>query len=103
MSSNSVGLPNSFDRFGAIWHIDFEFRPDPNHYPMPVTLFAKERRTGVEISMRRPELLACTRPPFDTGSDALVVGYSIVAELSCFAMLRWPPPSNVLCTYVETS
>ena len=49
MSCNSAGLPTSFDRFRAIWHVDFEFRQDNNHLPVPVAMFAKEHRTGAEI------------------------------------------------------
>ena len=49
MSCSSAGLPTSFDRFRAIWHVDFEFRQDDNHLPVPVAMFAKEHRTGAEI------------------------------------------------------
>jgi hypothetical protein len=103
MSNSCVGLPSSFDRFREIWHVDFEFRQDANHLPVPVAMFAKEHRTGAEISMRRHRLQTCARAPFDTGSDSLVVAYSIVAELTCFRQLNWPPPRNALCTYFETS
>ena len=45
-------------------------------------MFAKEQRTGAEIGpLRREQLLACDRAPFDTGPDVLVTSYSIVAEL----------------------
>ena len=67
MSNACAGLPPSFDRFREVWHVDFEFRQDDNHCPVPVAMFAKEHRTGTEITMRRPKLLACTRAPFDTG------------------------------------
>jgi DNA polymerase-1 len=103
MSSNCAAWPASFDRFREIWDHDYEFRIDGNHRPVPVALFAKEHRTGREISMRRAQLLACTKAPFDTGPNTLVTSYSIVAELSCFRALRWPMPRNVLCTYFETS
>jgi DNA polymerase I len=103
MSCDCAALPSSFDRFRAIWHVDFEFRQDANHCPVPIAMFAKEHRTGTEISMRRTQLLATTRAPFDIGCDSLMVAYSAVAELSCFAVLRWPAPRNVLCTYFETS
>jgi len=103
MSCGCAALPTSFDRFQEIWHVDFEFRQDDNHQPVPVAMFAKERRTGTEVSMRRPQLLACTRAPFDTGHNTLVIGYSVIAELSCFRVLHWPAPRNVLCTYIETS
>jgi DNA polymerase-1 len=102
MSSNCAGLPTSFDRYREIWDHDFEFRQDGNHRPVPVALFAKEHRTGTEITMRREQLLACTKAPFDVGPDTLITSYSIVAELSCFRVLNWPLPRNLLCTYFET-
>jgi DNA polymerase I len=101
MSDSCAGLPTSFDRFRAIWHIDFEFRFDANHCPIPVSLYAREHRTGAELFMRRPELLACRQAPFDAGPEALIVGYSLVAELSCFRVLNWPAPRHGLCTYAE--
>ena len=103
MSSNCAGLPSSFDRFGAIWHIDFEYRIDANHLPVPVALFAKEHRSGAEIALRRLELLALRRAPFDVGPDTLVTSYSIVAELSCFRVLNWPMPARAVCSYFETA
>jgi hypothetical protein len=102
MSYNSAGLPNSFDRFSAIWHVDYEFRIDNNHRPVPVSMFAKEHRTGAEIFMRREQLLTLTTSPIDIGADAVMVAYSAVAELTCFKVLHWPLPRNVLCAYVET-
>jgi DNA polymerase-1 len=104
MSSSFAGLPNSFDRFEAIWGHDFEFRLDRNNLPVPVAMCAREHRTGTEIFMRRDQLLACSHAPFDTGPTSLVTSFAIVAELSCFHHdLHWPPPCHVLCTYVETS
>jgi hypothetical protein len=103
MSYSCGDLPTSSDRFRSIWHVDFEFRFNDNHRPVPVAMFAKEHRSGAEIAMHRDQLLACTRAPFDTGLDTLVVAYSAVAELSCFQVLRWPRPRHVLCTYFETS
>ena len=34
-------------------------------------------------------------PPFDTGPDALFVGYSVWAELTCFMALGWKFPEHV--------
>jgi DNA polymerase I len=103
MSCDCAGLPTSFDRFRQIWNHDFEFRSDANGLPVPIALFAREYRSGAEITMDRGQLLACARAPFDTGSDVLVTSYSIVAELSCFRALRWPVPQHVLCSYFETA
>jgi DNA polymerase I len=69
----------------------------------PIAMFAKEHRTGTEISLRQAELQARSRAPFDTGPDSLFVAYAAVAELNCFRMLVWPEPRHVLCTYTETS
>lgn len=104
MSCNSAGLPNSFDRFRAVWHADFEFRQDANHLPVPVAMFAREHRTGAEIGpLGRDQLLKLRQAPFDTGPDVLMTSYSIVAELSCFKVLSWPMPRHLLCSYFETS
>jgi hypothetical protein len=102
MSEDCAGLPSSFDRFSAVWDCDFEFRPDSRHLPVPVAMFAKEHRTGTEISMRRDQLLTCRSAPFDVGPNVLFTSYTVVAELSCFAVLGWPMPRNIICTYFET-
>jgi hypothetical protein len=86
-----------------VWQLDYEFRIDSCHHPVPVAMYAQEQRSGRSIQLRRRELLASTRAPFNTGSDVLVTSYSAVAELSCFAKLGWPAPHNVLCSYFETS
>jgi hypothetical protein len=51
--------------------------------------------------MRREQLLASSKLPFDDGPDVLFTSYSAVAELSCFLELGWSPPRNVLCSYAE--
>ena len=103
MSSSSAGLPPDFDRFEEVWQIDFEFRQDENHLPVPVALSAKEQRTGREIGpLNRAQLLALDKAPFPTGPNVLVTSYVIVAELSCFLVLKWPMPCNLICSYFET-
>jgi hypothetical protein len=103
MSCNCGGaLTSSFDAFREIWDRDYEFRLDDNGRPEPVSLFAKELRTGLEIFVRRNELLARSKHPFDAGPGALVISYMAAAELGCDLALGWEPPANVLCTYVET-
>src|SRR4249920_2490314 len=103
LSSVSAELPTSFDRFREVWQLDFEFRTDSCHRPQPIAMYCREMRSGAEIQLRRPQLLALRRAPFDVSADVLVTSYSIVAELNCFAMLRWPAPRNVICTYFETA
>jgi DNA polymerase I len=89
--------------FDSIWSVDFEYRQDENHHPVPVCMFAREQRTGTEIEMWRDQLLACRCAPFDTGPRSLMVAYAANAELSCFLALGWPFPHHVIDLYVETS
>jgi hypothetical protein len=103
MSCGCAGLPSNFDRFKEIWSHDFEFRIDDCHRPVPIAMHAREHRSGTEIALREEQLRKLTRAPFDTGPDSLVTGYSVLAELTCFKVLGWPCPRNVLCTYFETS
>jgi hypothetical protein len=104
MLGSSAGFPTSWDRFLEIWQIDFEFRQNKNHLPVPVALFAREQRTGREIGpLDREQLLTMTQAPFPTGPDVLITSYSIVAELSCFLVLDWPIPRNLICSYFETA
>jgi len=88
-------------RFRTIWHVDFEFREDANHLPIPVCMYAREERSGATISLWRDELLRLTHAPFDTGPDSVMVAFASNAELACFLALGWPFPTNVLDPYVE--
>ena len=45
-------------------------------------------------------------PPFDIGPDALIVGYCLWAEMTCFLMLGWKFPVHVFdlhTAYLATS
>jgi hypothetical protein len=98
-----VDLPSKFDRYREVWGWDTEFRPDANHRPDLVTLFAKEIRSGRTVRMRLADLLATGRLPFGNEPDTLVESYSAVAELACCLTAGVAMPRNVLCTYAETS
>jgi len=88
-------------RFRSIWHVDFEFREDANHLPIPVCMYAREEHSGASVSLWRDELLRLTHGPFDTGPDSVMVAFASNAELACFLALGWPFPTNVLDPYVE--
>jgi hypothetical protein len=96
-----ASLTDPLRQFDAIWHVDFEYREDANHLPVPVSLFAIEQRTGTELFLEREHLLALNRAPFGVGPRDLMVSYASNAELSCFLALGWPRPHNVLDVYVE--
>lgn len=108
MSGSCGGSPiealtcQGFASLATIWHVDFEYRQDANHRPVPVCMFAKEQRTGTEIFLRREQLLTLRRAPFDTGPHDVMIAYAANAELSCFRTLGWSFPCNVLDAYVET-
>src|SRR6516225_5388359 len=103
MSVSFVASPTDpLARFRTIWDIDFEYQTDVYLHPRPTCMFARERRSGREIFMWRPQLLELRQAPFETGPDDLVIAYSSPAEMSCFRMLGWPAPHNVLDPYVET-
>jgi DNA polymerase I len=108
MFCNCVGAPDVRDNlrrawgFCAVWHVDFEFRFDANHHPVPVCMYAFDELTGAEIFLRRDQLLTLKHAPFWVGPRDLMVAYAANAELSCFAVLGWPFPCNVLDLFVET-
>jgi hypothetical protein len=92
----------ALNRFKVIWHVDFEFRQDGDHCPVPVCMFAKEQRSGAEIFLNREQLLALRGAPFDVGPESLMIAYMSAAELSCFLSLQWSFPRNIVDPYVET-
>jgi DNA polymerase-1 len=103
MSTSSAASPTNWrERFREEWHIDFEYREDANHLPVPVSLCAIERHSGTALFYRRDQLLKLKRAPFNTGPDSLIVAYAANAEMSCFLALSWPFPVNILDLYVET-
>jgi len=102
MSDNCAASSIELFRFDSIWHVDFEYREDANHRPLPICMFAREQRSGQEIFLWRDQLLTLARAPFGTGERDLMVAYTANAELSCFLVLGWPFPRRVLDLYVET-
>jgi DNA polymerase I len=98
---SGVFSTDPWGKFDTIWHVDFEYRQDQNHHPVPVCMYAFEQRTGTAIQLRRDQLLACRRAPFDTGRRSVMIAYAANAESSCFLPQNWPFPCNVLDVYVE--
>lgn len=101
MSAGCAALPTDWARFDSEWHVDFEYRQDANQLPLPISMHAHEDRSGVEIFLRREELLELRQAPFGTGARDVMVAYAANAELSCFLQLGWRLPCHVLDLYVE--
>src|SRR5262249_57938930 len=87
-------------RFRSIWHVDFEFREDANHLPIPVCMYAREEHSSASISLWRDELLRLTHAPFDTRPHSVMVAFASNAGLACFLALRRPVPTHLLDPYV---
>ena len=85
------------DYVGTITVVDFEYEIDDGGLPRVLCMVAylldwnlRHIRT---IGLWRGEFGAI--PPFDIGPDALVVGYSLWAEMTCFLQLGWRFPVHV--------
>ena len=83
--------------FRTITVVDFEFEVDDGDLPRVLCMVAyihdeifRHVRT---IRVWRGDFGAI--PQFDIGDDALVVGYSLWAELTCFSVLGWKFPVHV--------
>jgi DNA polymerase I len=87
--------------FKCINCVDFEFRGARGNRPEVVCMVVREIRSDVTRRYWRDELLRMSRAPFETGSDAVMVGHAVQAELGCFYALDWPLPKYVLDTYAE--
>ena len=93
-----VAVDTEFN-FGG--HASFEEVQRSGERPRPVCLVAKELRTGQTWRIWRDELLASTRPPFPTGSDACFIAYYASAELGTFCALNWSKPHNIIDLFAE--
>jgi hypothetical protein len=98
--SCAASLPNSWDRFPHVWHVDFEFAPDRNRLPDVISMHVLEHRSGQEIALWRDQLLTTTRPPF-LGPNDLIIAYSAMAEAVCMRKLRWQERPNIICPFTE--
>jgi hypothetical protein len=86
----------------GLWAGDFEFQQeDSREWPVPICFTALEIGTGREICLFGEELRRLRKAPFPTGQEACFVAYASGAEGSCFAVLGWPPPANVIDPYAE--
>jgi DNA polymerase I len=92
-------LPGAFEE---IWNVDCEYqRPVDSERPVIVCLAARELYSRREVRLFREALHQLRAPPFDIGPRSLVVAFSCPAEASCFYVLGWGMPANVLDLYAE--
>jgi DNA polymerase I len=80
--------------FARIILEDFEFISAPGERPDVVCGVFHDVSTGQTTKLWRNQLGA--QPPYDLGSDTLVVSFVFNAEGACHLSLGWPLPKNVL-------
>ena len=83
--------------FRNIVVVDFEYEVNDGDLPRVLCMVAylldgNLRHVG---TIRRWRGEFGSTPPFDIGPDALIVGYSLWAEMTCFQMLGWRFPVHV--------
>lgn len=88
-------------KFREIWACDFEFAAQTGEQPSPVCLVAQELRSRRVVRLWRDDLLRLKKAPFSTGPKSLCVAFYASAELGCFKVLGWDPPTRVLDLYPE--
>src|SRR4051794_38767382 len=86
--------------------LDFEWPypadgKDNGELPKPQCMCAKELVSGRVHAYWGEDLKKLKSPPFDIGSDTVVVAYFAPAEASCFLELSWPRPANVIDLFAE--
>jgi hypothetical protein len=97
----NAALRDALARLGVtrLYSIDFEFQPIDGDHPRLICLCYRELFGGgggkVWLWGRRP---AC---PFAMTSREALVSYNFVAEASCFAILGWPRPTQVIDLFLE--
>jgi hypothetical protein len=96
----------NLNKFDNVYTVDFEYTgvgklgESNGNRPIPVCCAVHELHSGVATRYWQEEI--ASTPPFDTGERSLFVGYSLTAEFSCFHVLGWPCPANVLDLFAET-
>ena len=97
------------DCFRSIVVVDFEYEVGDGDLPRVLCMVAyildSELRHVSTVRLWRGEF--GSRPPFDTGPDALVAGYALgPAEMTCFPTLGWEFPIHLFdqhTAYLATS
>src|SRR6516165_6367362 len=83
--------------FGRVVVLDFEYEIDTNLLPNVLCMVAyvldENLRHVRTIRLWRGEF--GSMPPFDIGSDTLIIAYSAWAEMTCFKVLNWKFPVHI--------
>jgi hypothetical protein len=91
-------MPNRLP-FARVVCCDTEYVPYPGERVVPVSLCAKELRSGQTWRIVMGEF--GVRPPFPIDKQTVFVTYSAPAELSVFEALKWPRPARIIDLFAE--
>lgn len=95
----------STDNYTAgIYLVDFEFHPArgrEGNLPVPVCMVVRKWPSGRTMRYLQRDLKGMSNPPFPTSDRALCVAFYASAEMDCFQVLGWAPPTNVLDLFTE--
>ena len=94
-------LRDALAHFGIarLYAVDFEFQQADGGHPRPICVCYRCLLTGESGKIWLwDSACAC---PFPMSDQEAFVGYNFAAEASCFAVLRWQRPLQVLDLYLE--
>jgi hypothetical protein len=88
--------------FAEVWACDFEFfAAEPGDNPTPISMAARELRSGRLIRLWQDELERLPASPIPISKDVLFVAFYASAEISCYLSLGWPLPTRILDLFTE--
>jgi len=90
----------SLGDFSEIWCVDTEFTQPDGERPIPICLCAQEWRTGREVRWWLADGPP-PAPPYDCGSQSLLVAFFVSAELGTHLACGWPLPKFTLDLVAE--
>jgi hypothetical protein len=90
-------VPSRRQHFRRIVVLDFEYEIEDGGLPHVLCLVAYILDGNCQLIeiIRRWRGEFGTSPPFDIDDDALIIGYSLWAEMTCFQQLGWRFPKHV--------
>ncbi len=87
--------------FVEIWVCDFEYRSRKGNPVEPHTAVFTEVRTDRQFRLHGEDLTGRKEAPIPSDASTLLVCFSSLAEMGCYAALGWTPPERVLDLYAE--
>jgi hypothetical protein len=97
----SPTLRDALAYFGIarLYSLDFEFQPFDGDNPRPICLCYRELLSGESGKIWLWD--AAPPCPFAMTEDEAYISYNFAAEASCFFVLDWPRPLQVIDLYLE--